>query len=112
MLNGYVLVLDTDIQCGIIPNDSGLLDAEIDGIHIAVSNEELTISGQVSRVRSISYQQITGPADDDMAKDAVTEQDDKGRNRTCISCKGKVYCVTNACANTPCGWICSPNFPR
>ena len=24
----------------------------------------------------------------------------------CIDCNGKRYCITNGCANTPCGWIC------
>lgn len=26
--------------------------------------------------------------------------------RRCIVCGGRWYCVTNACARTPCGWIC------
>ncbi|MBK8214179.1 MAG: hypothetical protein IPK71_10575 [Myxococcales bacterium] len=26
--------------------------------------------------------------------------------RTCIECAGRYYCITNGCANTPCGSIC------
>ncbi|MFN8432179.1 MAG: hypothetical protein U0V04_19515 [Spirosomataceae bacterium] len=32
--------------------------------------------------------------------------DEEALLRTCINCNGRRYCITNGCANTPCGWIC------
>ena len=36
-----------------------------------------------------------------------TEELSKELRRVCIVCEDKYYCITNGCANTPCGWICS-----
>lgn len=30
----------------------------------------------------------------------------EGVMRRCIICRGRRYCITRGCANTPCGWIC------
>nr|WP_067056283.1 hypothetical protein [Mucilaginibacter sp. L294] len=38
-------------------------------------------------------------------KSDFIEKDSEGL-QNCINCGGITYCITNGCANTPCGWIC------
>lgn len=80
----------------------------IDDVTITVEDNKVNI--QAPAGTDIIVDKIQAKKIETMAcgkgKAEGTETDKIGILRTCINCQGKRYCVTDSCANTPCGWIC------
>lgn len=51
---------------------------------------------------------VNAPGGDVVSVAEIPEPDHERVLRRCIDCQGRTYCITNGCANTPCGWICDP----
>jgi hypothetical protein len=70
----------------VVPNGKGDCSLSIDGKEYPVALGK--VGGEV-----LSISEVANP-------------DHERVMRTCIDCQGRTYCITNGCANTPCGWIC------
>ncbi len=83
-------------------------------IHMTDSNCELSIDDKPSF--SINFDgselkitKLNDSNDEILSSEEIEYQSTKRGVeplRKCINCQGRTYCITNGCANTPCGWIC------
>lgn len=71
----------------VVPSDSGDCTLSIDDVEYPIG-ESAKAGGLIS-----SIAEVEAPEHERIL-------------RTCIDCQGRRYCITNGCANTPCGWIC------
>ena len=107
MKDGYLITLDDGTQVETLPNNDEKLALDIDNVSVSIVGGNVTISGTSETIRSAVPQRISEPDKDTMTKQPITKtKEPSGIRKKCIECKGKRYCITNGCANTPCGWIC------
>lgn len=99
MKDGYLVTLNDGTQLEIVPNDNDELVLDIGGTSLLISYDKMTIKGPVTSSPFIDSQIIS--------LSTIESEEDDGAKKKCIDCEGRTYCITNGCANTPCGWICS-----
>ena len=84
-------------------------------IHMNGTSSELTIDDKPAFKFTIVDSELEiktqDGAEDEIISTEEIEYKTSSKNeieplRTCINCQGRRYCITNGCANTPCGWIC------
>ena len=110
MAKGVEVSLASGTSIQIVPRDPSQLSlVSIDDISILVQRVDedwrvdLNDSGTISSsLNGVQVNEIDVEIDDRAPEDSA----EKSLLRYCIICGGRRYCVTNACANTPCGWIC------
>ncbi len=90
------------------PNSEGILGLIIDDIEIEISNQTTKISSQkrTTSFPSINISETKGSLKKQQSKESLLQKTINGHKRICCVHNGRYYCITNGCANTPCGTIC------
>tara|TARA_Y100000588_G_scaffold329521_1_gene365803 strand:+ start:671 stop:1018 length:348 start_codon:yes stop_codon:yes gene_type:complete len=113
MKDGYLIKLIDGTEIAAIPNDGGKFSFDIGETSVIIENGAVSISGDASvsafnsEIIEIIAKKVDAPDPSITTSKPITEtKDNVGILRRCIVCGPRRYCITNGCANTPCGWIC------
>ncbi|MBF0384041.1 MAG: hypothetical protein HQL69_23750 [Magnetococcales bacterium] len=112
-VNGFIISLSDGTKIDAIPNKKGMFSLDIGDSSILIKDGEVIIEGDASNyaftseIVKVEPTNILSPSDDSMTVKSVSEtKGNTGILKRCITCGPRYYCITNGCANTPCGWIC------
>lgn len=111
--SGYRIILTDGTRLFALPNSNEIFEMSIGETMIRIEKGLVNITGVIeggpftSEIKEISADMTDPPSERTMTcKSLIEENQEKGAKRTCIVCGSRYYCITNGCANTPCGWIC------
>ena len=106
LMKNFEVYFNDGSSITIEPSGKGFIELFVDNELFVIDLEGNTNTNSIDETNlKISEIRIVEPVSKAKSGE-VFKQEINGVDRYCIICGGRTYCITNGCANTPCGWIC------
>lgn len=112
---GFTIELTNGMSASVIPTKD-ISTITIGDIELAVKQDKTSIRLAISMnlldevtnvgVRSVTRKLFDKPANIKVVGAQAGGNDLDATRQACSECNGTSYCVTNACVNIGCGWLC------